>query len=130
MRVLIVSSDISARRQIVRTFEDKMHCDVACSGQEALEHLTFAFAEEDYYNLAIIDYEIEGLPADDVIESLRDRETELSLDWSKCARIIAIGQDEKKLMKAFFKGADAALTLPLGADTLVKQAKALDIPLT
>ena len=82
MRILLAEDDSKISNFVSMSLEKYADCDVAKTGDEAIDLYTLATSKRDAYDLCFIDYIMPGINGFDTIKHIRDLENNKKLQKS------------------------------------------------
>ena len=115
MRILIVDDNFVSRKLLKTILDDLGVCDLAESGEEALDLFTQAHATQNPYSVICLDQMMPGMSGQDVLESIRGFESENKIDFTAGAKILMVTADDQKksILSSFRKGVAAYIIKPI-----------------
>ncbi len=82
MRILLAEDDSKISNFVSMSLEKYADCDVAKTGDEAIDLYTLVASKQDAYDLCFIDYIMPGINGFDTIKHIRDLENNKKLQKS------------------------------------------------
>jgi CheY-like chemotaxis protein len=82
MRILLAEDDSKISNFVSMSLEKYADCDVAKTGEEAIDLYTLGASKRDAYDLCFIDYIMPGINGYDTIKHIRDLEKNKKLQKS------------------------------------------------
>lgn len=82
MRILLAEDDSKISNFVSMSLEKYANCDVAKTGDEAIDLYTMVASKRDAYDLCFIDYIMPGINGFDTIKHIRDLEKNKKLQKS------------------------------------------------
>ena len=120
LKALIVEDDFITRHLEADMLRPYADCDVAVSGNEALEAIKRAFNGDDLYDLIILDILLPDINGNSVLSGLRDEERKRGIGGLDRARVIIVSNvdDIETVRETFREQADAYLVKPVDREVL------------
>ena len=106
MRILVVDDILANRMMLGSILTPLGHCDMATNGVEAVEWVEAALAEEDPYDLILLDIMMPKMDGQAALQLIREKEASYHVTGAKESVIIMVKADssEDAVTQAFFKG--------------------------
>lgn len=129
MKCLIVEDDLSALKLMQRYLTDYADCDTAMNGQEAVEAFRQAVEAKDPYELICLDIMLPKMDGHEVLQKLRQIETEHRITGSSCAKVIMTTalRDLNNVHGAFNEGCEVYLVKPVEKPKLIRELEGLGL---
>ncbi len=135
MHVLVVEDDFISRRLLCRYLEPFAECDVAVSGEEAVEAVKETIERGSLYDLICLDIMMPGMNGQETLLLIRQYEEQNNISLGQGSRIIMTTslEDHKSIREAFAATADGYVVKPVEKkkflSTLSDIGLAFEIPL-
>ncbi len=115
MRILVVEDDFISRRLLCRYLEPFGECDVAVNGEEAIEAVTIALSQANYYDLICLDIMMPGMDGHETLKLIREKEELNDIPLGQGSKIIMTTslEDHKSIREAFKASADGYVVKPV-----------------
>lgn len=130
MRILLVDDEPDILDILRRMLPAEAICDMASDGDEALEQVRKALAEEKPYDLITMDIRMERVDGHEAAKGIRKLEEEQGIqlgDGSKILMVTAVENAENVLESFHRDGADGYLTKPFLYSEVKKELRKLGI---
>lgn len=130
MKTLIVEDDYTSRRLLQRILSAYGSCDTAVDGEEAIEAVKTALAENYPYDLICLDIMMPKIDGNVALVKIREMERQKGIPGSKEVKVImttALG-DPKNVMQALYKGgATVYLVKPIDKQPLLEELRKMGL---
>lgn len=130
MKTLIAEDDYTSRKLLQRILSAYGSCDTAVDGEEAVEAVKTALADNYPYDLICLDIMMPKIDGNEALVKIREMEREKGIIGSKEVKVImttALG-DPKNVIKAFYKGgATVYLVKPIGKQALLEELRKMGL---
>ena len=122
MRILVVDDDHVCRVKLSGLFDAYGECDMATSGQQAIELFGKAHEESMPYELISMDIEMPGMNGPEVVAHIRDIEKALEVPPGQEVKILMVTSLKgfKDVASSYNEGCDGYLNKPAQADAVKK----------
>ncbi len=129
MRILIAEDDFASRKSMLRFLSKYGECDITVDGQEAVDAYLMAYEDDEPYDLICLDIMMPGLDGYQVLQAIREYETEKSIMESKQVKIIMTTalNDRRNVTKAFELGCVAYAGKPIDQDKFINILRKLEL---
>lgn len=127
---LIVDDDVMTRFIMKAILEEFFTCDMADSGETALEAFEQANARSERYSLICLDVNMPGMSGLTVLKQIRETELALGPALDRETKVIIVSADSTSatVLKSFFEcGASSYVTKPVGKQKMVETLKTLAV---
>ena len=108
MKCLIVDDEIFCREFVVTLLRATGECDQASSGTQALELYQRALADDDPYDVVIMDIMMPGMSGQDAAKAIRTIEKEQKIDKRVNIVMLTALNSANEAMEAFCNAQSAA----------------------
>ncbi len=125
-KAIVVSKKSDFKAEVISALGEGFDCHPLSGVDEALEKIGERGTAEEVVRLVVLDIDLDDRGRN-IVKEIRRRELERGIDWPRSARIIAVSDSEKKIVKAFFHGAEAGHLLPLDSGKLQRQVETLEV---
>ncbi len=121
MKYLIVDDDAVYREILRETLSPHGECDTAINAHDALPMFRNALDNGDLYDLVCLDINMPGPSGHEVLQAIRDLETERHIFCSDGVRVIMVTSviDPKHIVQAFRRGCETCIFKPFRKDELL-----------
>lgn len=119
LKILVVDDNFINRRLLVEVLRDRAVCDIAASGQEALEAYELSLNELRPYDAILLDVQMPEIDGLEVLRRVRDRERRDGVLLGQGVPVIMITAYKAPFLEAFNNGCDDYLLKPVTARTLL-----------
>lgn len=123
MRFLVVEDDFTSRLMLQRILKPYAQCDVAVNGEEAVQAFKFAHAEDNAYDLLLMDIMMPVKDGQEALLEIREHERALGISPKDEVRVIMLSAlgDPKNVVDAYYKGgASSYLVKPIDKSLLLE----------
>lgn len=129
MQVLIIDDELLGREKIQEILKIYGACDLAVSGQEALEKIKSAFKAGTPYDLITLDIDMPGMDGIAVLNKIRDLEKELEIPVESQTKIIMITyiDDKEKCLSAISHKCNDYIIKPINEEKITERLKYLEL---
>jgi two-component system chemotaxis response regulator CheY len=129
MKILIVEDDFVSRSLLRRILSPLGECQVATNGEEGLEAFSHAMKEGAPFELICLDIMLPQLSGLELLQCIRDQESEAGVGGLSGARIIMTTaiDDRSDVVGAFKLGCEAYMVKPIDRSELLKKIAELGI---
>lgn len=129
LRTLIVEDEFTSRKILQRHLTPFGLCDVAVTGEEALEAFVAARREGQAYHLICLDIGMPGMDGHQVCSEIRSIEESLGIGGLDRTKVIMTtgSSDPGDIRSAFRSECDAYLIKPIDREKLLEQLKDLEL---
>lgn len=130
MKTLIVEDDYTSRRLLQRILSMYGSCETAVDGEEAVEAVRRAFAENYPYDLICMDIMMPKIDGNEALVKIREMERQKGIAAFQEVKVImttALG-DPKTVMKSLYQGgATVYLVKPIGKQALLGELRKMNL---
>lgn len=117
MRILIVDDEAVSLTKLQTLLAFYGDCDVASSGEQALEMFKQAHADAKPYILVTMDIRMPGMSGQDAVAAIRDWEKIKGVAPTRIV-MVTVASDMKAVSVSMKSGADAFLVKPFNAESI------------
>ncbi len=128
MRILIVEDDFDTRLMLQTLVEEMAQCDIAVNGKEAVRAFQLAHANDNPYDLILLDIMLPEINGREALRQIREIEEEMDIGGRDKVPVIMVSalDDADNIMGSFFhEGCDAYITKPFKKEALITEIKKL-----
>ncbi|MEO5377700.1 MAG: response regulator [Magnetococcus sp. DMHC-6] len=106
MNILIVDDVLENRKLLLEILHSYGSCDLALDGVEAVDFVEASLAEDNHYNLILLDIMMPKMDGQTALRKIRALEYEHGITGSKEAVILMVTANDspRSATEAFFKG--------------------------
>lgn len=126
MRALIVEDDFGSRHLLQAYLKDLATVDVAVDGEEGMEAFKLAWAENEPYDLILLDIMMPKMDGQACLKEIRDLEHKMGLRQKDEVPVIMTTalEDPKNVIEAFHKGgATGYIVKPIDKQTFLSEVE-------
>lgn len=129
MKILIVDDDFVCRNLLLEIVKDLGTCDVAVSGNEAIQAVETALHRQDRYNVIFLDIVLPGMDGQLVLKSISDTEKKYGIAGLDNEKIImtTMLEDYDNIRRAFAEQCEGYLIKPITREKVLKQLRELQL---
>jgi len=129
LKFLITDDDPAGRRLLGRFLSPYGRCDLAFSGEEALDFFRLAIREGERYDLVCLDLMMPGADGHEVLQSLRQIEAENDILGSDGVKVLIVTamNDPQHCIRAFREGCESYLVKPIQRDAVLSRIRDLGL---
>jgi len=117
MRILIVDDEAVSQTKLQTLLSAYGECDMASSGEQALDLVKKAEAEANPYNLITMDIQMSGMSGQDAVAAIREWERLKMLSPMRIV-MVTVASDIKNVSTSMNSGADAFLVKPFDEERI------------
>ena len=124
MKILVVDDEVISRKKLLAILGKYAECEMASSGEQALEMFQKSLDAGAPYKLITMDVLMPGISGKETVEKIRKIEADRginSMDDSVKILMISASDDGKTIFTSFRKGCEAYLVKPFDADSILQK---------
>lgn len=128
MKILIAEDDDISRMIIRKILERHGTCDTVVDGTEAIEAFKLAWADEEPYDLIMLDIMMPDIDGQEALKQIRSIERQMGIRGSREVKVIMLTalEDAQSIIKAYYKGgATSYLVKPIETEKLMAELQSL-----
>jgi two-component system chemotaxis response regulator CheY len=121
MRVLIAEDEFASRKVLEKFLGIYGRCDVVVDGDEAVESFQAAWADQDPYDLVLMDIMMPKMDGQEALKQIRDFEKSKGVVGFGEVKVIMVTalDDPRNVVEAFYEGgANSYLVKPIEKEKL------------
>lgn len=130
MRVLIVEDDFISRRLLQKLLDHYGECEIAVTGDEAIEAFKLGHDSKTPYDLICMDIMMPGMDGQQALQEIRRIEREMGVPDSMRVKVIMTTalDDPKNVVESLYKGgASSYVVKPLEKNELLDEIRRLEL---
>ena len=123
MKILIVDDEFVSRKKAQKILSQYGECDIAISGNEALEAFQLAHEDGKPYDLITMDIIMPDMDGIEALHWIREWEQSASTGPGEAAKVLMLtaSKAQDSIRSSFQKGCEAYVTKPFNKQDLVTQ---------
>ena len=124
MKILVVDDEVISRKKLVVILGKYAECEMASSGEQALEMFQKNLDAGSPYKLITMDVIMPGISGKETVEKIRKIEADRGINsMSDSVKILMISakDDGKTIFTSFRQGCEGYLVKPFDADSILKK---------
>jgi len=124
MRALVVEDDFGSRHLLQAYLKDIANVDVAIDGEEGLDAFKLAWADNEPYDIVLLDIMMPKMDGQECLKHMRELERQMGVRQKDEAPIIMTTalEDPKNVIEAFHKGgATGYIVKPIDKQTFLTE---------
>jgi two-component system, chemotaxis family, chemotaxis protein CheY len=126
VRILVVDDEAVSRTKLQTLLASYGECDVASSGEQAIELVKQAHVDAKPYALITMDIQMPGMSGQDAVAAIRDWEKTKLLAPTKIV-MVTVASDMKNVATSMKSGADAFLVKPFDEERIREVVNRLNV---
>jgi two-component system chemotaxis response regulator CheY len=132
VKILIVDDEFVSRNKAQKILSQYGECDIAISGNEALEAFQFAHEDGKPYDLITMDIIMPDMDGVEALHWIREYEESANIEPGEAAKVLMLTASKApdSIWSSFQKGCEAYVTKPFNRQDLVKQLNRLEFSLS
>lgn len=130
MKILIAEDDDISRKIITKILSNLGPCDSVVDGAEAIEAFELAWADNEPYDLIVLDIMMPEVDGQEAVKQIRKIERQMGIRGKKEVKVIMLTalDDPRSVVQAYYQGgATSYLVKPVGTEQLMTELKNLDL---
>jgi len=130
MKILIAEDDDISRMIIRKILERLGTCDTVVDGAETIEAFKLAWADDDPYDLILLDIMMPDIDGQEALKEIRNVERQMGIRGSKEVKVIMLTalDDAHSVVEAYYRGgATSYLVKPIETEKLMTELKNLGL---
>ena len=120
MKILVVDDDYVSRVKLKELLASWGSCDMAGSGESAVEMFKAAHESNNPYELITVDIAMQGIQGQECVRLMRQWEEEQHIEVSRRVKIVmvTIKKDMKSVASSYYEGVEGYITKPVTPESM------------